>query len=272
MGSNGDGNVLREMLKHIEKKFDEKFEILLNRIDENNSKLRTELCKATSAIETLEKKNQVQKEKILILEKKIRRNNIAIFGSGCQKDNLLSCTINTLNDLLNVNINDSEISNIYQPITQGKAPIIVEFTRNITKLKIFAAIKPNLAKLKESGIWIAHDLSKEEREIQTFLRKHLKEAKIQNKTAKIVGNNLWINGNKHTYESLKSRELDTDKSDESDLESVFGSEESPGNKTIIKIGANNVTTNTNEEVSIKPSIGHSPSLQRKTRQSHKKKK
>lgn len=271
MGSDGDGNVLREMLKYIEKKFDEKFEILLGRIDESNSKLRTKLCKATSAIETLEKENQVQKERISLLEKKIRRNNIAIFGSDSQENNLLSCTIKTLNDLLNVNLNESEISNVYQPKTQGKAPIILEFTRYITKLKIFKAIKPNLAKLKESGIWIAHDLSKEEREIQTFLRKHLKEAKIQNKTAKIIGNNLIIDGTKYTYESLKTRELDADQTDESDLDSVFDSEGSPVNKTIIEIGENNVAINTNEP-SIKPKAGHIPSVQRQTRQSHKKKK
>lgn len=259
MGNNGDASVLQEMLKLIEKKFDEKFEVLLGKIQESNSNLGAELHQATSAVEILKKENQEQKERISFLEKRLRKNNVVIFGTHCQDNNLLADTIINLNTLLNINLGETDIANIYRPKTQGKPPIILEFTRNLTKARVFEGIRQNSTKLKEAKVLIKHDLTKEEREVQKFLREKLGQARKQNKTAKITGTSLLVDGVKFSYQFLKSKEIENERKEEleSDLESLYDSGKE--DKILLEGGP-------------KRKIAQSPSILRTTRQTQKKKK
>lgn len=123
-------------------------------------------------------------------------------------------------------------------------------------------------KLREAKVWITHDLSKEDRQIQSYLRKKSGQARTQNKTTRIVGKNLFIDGTKFTYESLKAKESDTDQADESDLESVY--DNGNDNNQEIKSNTNKGTTgNYDEDGSVKRKIVNSPSTLRTTRLTQK---
>lgn len=64
----------------------------------------------------------------------------------------------------------------------------------------------NVRKLKNTGISIGNDLTKEEQLEQRVLYSHLKAARDKQYSAKIKNNTLIINGDTYTYEELKNSE------------------------------------------------------------------
>ncbi|CAG9759995.1 unnamed protein product [Ceutorhynchus assimilis] len=105
-------------------------------------------------------------------------------------------------DNSNINTVDgtSDIDNV---CVFGKSRhILVKLTSFLKSREILT----NCKKLKGTGVSISEDLSKEEREENKILRKHLKEAKEQKLNAYIKNNQLVVNGQAYTAEELQKEE------------------------------------------------------------------
>ncbi|CAH1113533.1 unnamed protein product [Psylliodes chrysocephalus] len=95
--------------------------------------------------------------------------------------------------------------------------LILEFISFLKKQEIYKNIK----KLKGTGVAIANDASYEDRTKQRILVHHLKEAKIQNLSARIKGFSLEIEDKLYTVEDLKELEeslVSSSDSEEGDIE------------------------------------------------------
>ncbi|KAG5885364.1 hypothetical protein JTB14_035168 [Gonioctena quinquepunctata] len=99
---------------------------------------------------------------------------------------------------LKVNIKLDDVNNAYKLGKDATSPIVIEFVSFFKKLTIFQN-KTKLRELNEKGISITNDMSKEDREKQKILRKHLK----QNCVANIKGFTLYINNKPHSVEKLQ---------------------------------------------------------------------
>nr|CAI5843840.1 unnamed protein product [Callosobruchus analis] len=148
------------------------------------------------------------------IERKLRRNNIVIFGLQIKnKDNLLLETLDELKNLLSIDLTPGDINNIFQVDTE-KSPIILEFISLLKKQLVFKQVQ----KLKGTGVAIANDQSHEDRQLQKELVHHLKQAKQQNLHARIRGTRLEVSNRLYTIDELKSIENGTfeDSADEVD--------------------------------------------------------
>lgn len=183
-------------------------------INANIKEIKTDLSKQTEEINNiikkvsvLENENLDLKKKLLVAEQKIRKNNLVIYGvEENENADIISVTIKIFSTKLNVEINPLDINNIYRVGIKSenkRRPVIVELVRYIKKQEIFAQV----AKLKGTGISLAHDLTPEEREEKKILYSHYKAARAKNYLAKIRKNTLYVNGDPYTYEDLKNKEL-----------------------------------------------------------------
>lgn len=249
-----------ELLNILAQKIDDKFNFLSKSIEDSTANINKKLMIATKTILNLKKNNQDLRERVINLENKIRRNNIAVFGLESDKNNLLESSISKLNTALKVQVlSKSDISNIYWPQNKSSnTPVIFELITNFKKLEVFGKIKESLESLKEAKVFITNDLSYEERQVRKFLKEKQIELKKDNKDAKITGRALIVDGQKIHYKELLQTEVDYS---ESDLESVSEYE----TELLKEIANENDTTDLKKRKSI-----HSP-LHRVTRYSKKKK-
>lgn len=160
--------------------------------------------KLKSKINELEIENSEVKKKLFITQRKIKKNNIVVFGLADDEETDIKIQIKDLaTNRLGIALEEIDIDNIYRIGTKkGDKPraVIVEFVRNIKKQEIFK----NVTKLKGSGISIANDLAPEEIEEKKILLRHLKLAREKKYNATITKNILVINGEKYTSEDLKN--------------------------------------------------------------------
>lgn len=183
--------LLNEQTKDIKKDIKRNFKHIESKIYKNSKKI-TELEK-----------------RCLYLERKIRKNNIIIFGLNISDENLVTNTILKLNTYLESNITENDINNIYKLNKNEKSPIIVEFIRYLRKAEIFKNIE-KLKALKEHNISISNDLCMIDRQNQKILREHYKCAKEKNLNTKIRGHKLIIEDKVYTAEELEKADEDTD--------------------------------------------------------------
>lgn len=184
-------------------------EEIKNVVNEVSSKVDSTI----SEIGNLKKRN-------ITLERKIRRNNIVIFGLETTKQDLLQNTVAQLNTLLGLSIADSDINNIYTVGKTQKPPVILEFVSYLKKQALFLQV----GKLKGTGIAITNDLCIEDREEQKILKYHQKKARDQNLEARIKGKKLFIGNKSYSAEELGKIEQVT--YSETELEEDEISEES----------------------------------------------
>ncbi|CAG9763442.1 unnamed protein product [Ceutorhynchus assimilis] len=175
----------------------------------------TKLLKAT------EKKVQKLEEKNVQLERKVRRNNIILYGLKKQNGdrNLVKDSITKINELLSTNFKVSDINNIYR---LGKAPVLIEFLSFLKKSEIFNN-PDKLRGLKDTGCAISNDLCEEDRRELNILRKYLKRAKEENKSARIKGLKLEIENKTYTAKELEQLDSASDSSG-SELSETTGDE------------------------------------------------
>ncbi|CAG9763536.1 unnamed protein product [Ceutorhynchus assimilis] len=139
------------------------------------------------------------KNRALLHERKLRKNNIIVFGIPRCSD-ILNNTISALNNLLGVDIKVDDINNITQLGNTANSPILIEFISFLKKSSLFG----HVSKLKGTKISIANDLCPEDRENHRILVKYLKEAKGRNLNAKIKGNKLVIDDTAYSIEDLEA--------------------------------------------------------------------
>lgn len=168
--------------------------------------------------------------KYLFYERKLRKNNIIIFGlDNVDNTDLVRYTLGRINEVLDLNFSDSDINNVYKIGRSEKPPVIVEFISYLKKIEVFRDID-KLRSLKGKNISISNDLCKVDREIQNTLRKHLNIARGQNQQARLKGNRLEIEGKLYTVSDLEG-EAETDSSSDTD------SDTSPGDDLNVNIEA-----------------------------------
>lgn len=193
--------------------------VLLNTIINQNNDIKKDIEQIKSDIATqcqkidnigckvvtLENENKELNKKLIIVERKLKTNNIIIFGIEENILDLLSFVKKIIIETLEVKITDLEINNIYrigQKSTNKLRPVKLELVTNLKKQEIFREV----SKLKNTGIVFSNDLLPQEREEQKVLRYHLKTAREKQYNAKIVKNKLVINGDTYSYEDLKKQE------------------------------------------------------------------
>lgn len=169
-------------------------------IQAETEKLSKSLSFQTEKLNNLEKKcNQLESHQ-LSLERQLRKNNIIIFGLKTSKDtNLVAFVIESFKKLLDTNIAESDLNNVFVLKSEKSTPIKVEFISYLKKRAVFN----NVDKLKGSKIFIANDLCYDDRQDEKLLRQHLKSARSQNLFAKIKGRTLQVNDDCYTVEQLK---------------------------------------------------------------------
>lgn len=182
-----------------------------NEIKQDIKEIKRELVKHTETIgelknkiNVLELENSEIKKELRITQRKIKKNNIIIFGLPDDEELDVKTQVKALAaNSLGVTLEEIEIDNVYRigtkKVNKPRA-VIVELVRNIKKQEIFK----NVTKLKGTGIIITNDLIPEEIEEKKVLVRHLKLAREKQYNATIKNNKLVVNGETYTCEDLKN--------------------------------------------------------------------
>lgn len=165
-----------------------------------NAKITKVLEEQNKKIEILEKKYNDIESNQLNLERLMRKNNIVIFGLEVKlEQNLCQTVLKKLNEILEINLKEEDLNNIYTIKTDKGIPIKIEFLSYLKKSLIFK----NIHKLKNTQIFIANDLCYKDRIQLKILQKHQKLAKSKNLPTKIIGQKLLVNGEFFTADQLE---------------------------------------------------------------------
>ncbi|CAG9768347.1 unnamed protein product [Ceutorhynchus assimilis] len=200
---NTDKNIppeFKAFYEKIEALFNEKFALLKTDFDH----LKSKLADSEKLIKELKRDNEDLEGKLLKFNSNTKKNNLIIFGlEETDEEDPYQVVLNLFSSILNINTTKEEISAVYR---FGKAsrtrPILVKFISYHKK----STILQNAKLLKGSEIAISLDLTKEERENQKILYRHLKEAKNQGLEAKIKKNELIVQGETFTIKELLNLE------------------------------------------------------------------
>lgn len=158
----------------------------------------------------------------LHLERRIRKNNVILFGLSLDGTDLAEQVLQKLNDLFETAFTIAEINNVYKIGKSKSPPVIVEFVSFLRKSEIFK--KPDkLRALRGTGISIAHDLCQEDRKNMKILRQHLREVRAKGQEAKIVGTKLKIGDRFYSAAELNNpSEVEYETIDDSESEEEGG--------------------------------------------------
>lgn len=176
------------------------------------------------------------------LERKVRKNNIVVFGLEVTKHvDLSEFVVQKINELLDVNITVDDINNIYKPgndVTNVKLPIVIEFR----SFQLKNVVMKNLKKLKGKKVYISNDMCEEDRNTHTLLVKYMKKAIAGKHKAQIKGDKLIVNGMGYTLRQLESENFFVQP--ESNLESAAGRQKSGtliSDKQLLALGKTDIS-------------------------------
>lgn len=138
---------------------------------------------------------------MLNLERKVRKNNIAIFGVSDNEANLIKYVCSIFQNILGLQIGEDDLNDAYRIVTtkNTRTPVIVEFISYQKKLSVLK----NAKKLKGSNIYIAKDQCIEDQVQNKILIKHLKEARSKGAVAYIKRDKLIISNEPYTIDQLE---------------------------------------------------------------------
>jgi regulator of replication initiation timing len=181
-------NMLTDMKDQILSSITRRVEVLESQIFDKNSetdKLKKQLESKQSEIEKLKEENQDLRNKFdrEILSSKMianeqeqysRKNNVRVQGvpedeAKESSENCTKKTLQLLNAKMGLDIKDTDVGIAHRlgKFKDGKnRPVIVQFVRKQTKINIMSQTK----KLKDTGIYINHDLTKLNNEVLASLR------------------------------------------------------------------------------------------------------
>lgn len=169
-------------------------------IEASEARLLLEVAALNNKIVKLEIENTELKNKIEELERQNRQNNIVIFGLETSEEEINGKQIcQDLKRLIHTDVIESDINNCYRLGKSVECPIKVEFVSYLKKKQILA----NCKNLKGTNVYIAHDLTPEQRNENQILRRHLNNARQnKNNTCFIKNNKLHINKKIYTPNDL----------------------------------------------------------------------
>lgn len=192
----------------------ELYEKLAGLLDIKLNEIKSEIKSIKNTVFKLDNKCNELEKRIINLDRKVRKNNIIIFGlEEVSEKNLLNYVLKKLNETLHIDLRDTDINNIYK--IGSKNTILLEFISHLRKQLVFKNIK----KLKGSNISITNDLCPEDQNNRKILYENLKEARKRNLTAIIKNNKLYVNNEAFTADQLINKE-NTTETEEVDI-SIF---------------------------------------------------
>ena len=186
---------------------------LLQKVDKNGEEIKADINiikddlkntseKLETKVGNLEAENQILKKRIIACERKLKKNNIIIYGLDTQDSPVLDTVIKFIKDKLNIELKLSDIDDCYQLKNNASQSIVLlGLIAHLKKSEIFK----NLSKLKNTGVSFADDLPFEDRQERKLLNIHLKKAKANNIQAKIIRNKIIIEGVTHTLSDLTAQ-------------------------------------------------------------------
>lgn len=184
---------LRAEVSEIKKNFEtqnERFKIIENKVS------------------NLEETNRKLELRLNNVEKKLKRNNVIIFG--LYEDNnipLIELVRKFFVEKLNVSLEQTDLNDAYRigsKQTNGnQRPVIVELLSKHKKKEVFNNVKL----LKNTKYSIADDLSEKERKERKILYEHHVAARTKGYPTKIFRNRLEINGKTYTTRDLQDSAL-----------------------------------------------------------------
>lgn len=134
-----------------------------------------------------------------------RQNNIIVFGLDVlalnNQSSLLAYIKEFFQKHLDVTVLDTDLNNIYK-IGKQKNIVKIEFLSYIKKVELLKQSR----RLKGTHVYIANDLSPEERDEQRILRDYSKLARDQSVTAFIRGKHLVVDDQRLTAKQLEAGE------------------------------------------------------------------
>lgn len=183
-------------------------EELKSAIEAVEVRIALKLEEANRRLFELEKENNILKTKIEEQDRKIRKNNIVIFGLKHLEENITANFVTCeIRKLFGVEINEIELKNFYTLGKSTTSPILVEFVSFLKKKEILM----NAKKLKGTKISVANDLTIKQRQDYTILKRHLHLAKLdKNKNCFIKKFRLHVGNKIYSVEDLEEAN-DTEK-------------------------------------------------------------
>lgn len=180
-------------------------------------------------IENLEKDHRHLNNKIEFLDRKVRKNNILIFGVKEDNDKSVFEVVSAIFDeKLNIKLSIDCIANIYRigkfKDNSFKRPIIIQFTSFLKKSEVIKRRRY----LKGTNIFISDDLTETERAEKRVLNKHLKNAKDKNLNAYLKNNSIVVNGEVFTAQDLQKSSVN----DTGELDTVHKTTEGVNENTV----------------------------------------
>ncbi|KAG5865271.1 hypothetical protein JTB14_006491 [Gonioctena quinquepunctata] len=148
----------------------------------------------------LEKENKLIQERTENIERKIKENNIVIFGLKHPGQNITIDFISRkLERLVGIEVQAADLNNFYTLGKTESCPIKIEFISFLKKNEILRYMK----KLKRTSISIANDMTFKQREDSKILRKHLNLARQDNIVNCFINNNkLFVNNQIYSVKDL----------------------------------------------------------------------
>ncbi|KAL3282335.1 hypothetical protein HHI36_005522 [Cryptolaemus montrouzieri] len=152
-------------------------------------------------IKELEHINGKLRKELNFIDKKQKKNKLVVHGLDPEVGNIEEKVIDIARNSLQVELNSSDINDIYKVGKGAKKPVIVELISYRKKCQILKGAN----KLKGTSIFLSPDLSPEERAQHKMLVNHMNEARNRGKQAKIQGKTLIIEGQTITIQQLEKQ-------------------------------------------------------------------
>ncbi|KAG5867040.1 hypothetical protein JTB14_008339 [Gonioctena quinquepunctata] len=180
-------------------------------IEARETRLLLEIEEMKQKVNNLETENQILTNKVEILEMNSEKNNILIFGLESSEDISATSVTKKLKTLLDVNVNEADLNNLYRLNKSEKPPVKIEFICHLKKTEILKQTK----KLKGTGIAISHDLTFKQRREQKILKTFLNRARENPADQSYIkGNKLYVNSKAYTVEELQEISYSEERSED----------------------------------------------------------
>lgn len=195
---------LKNLFANLNTTINEKTSEIRKELKEQIAELKREALFTASEFERkikeLEIKNREQHQNIIFLERKVRKNNVVIYGINTDEPDLVTRVLEIIKKL-DINIGASDLNDVYFVKKQKDKPnpVIVEFLSYQKKILVLK----NAFKLKGKNIYISRDQCYEDREKNKILLYHQKQARAKGESAYIRGEKLFIGNEPYTIEELK---------------------------------------------------------------------
>lgn len=185
-------------------------------IKEDLALLRTQIGSLDGELLSIKQENILLKEetsalkdKVRLLERASRENNLVIYNLNVPDTAKLSeLVVRFFESILDIKLQPWDINNVTllgKSATSSKTPpVLLKLTSALKKREIFRALN----KLKGSGYSISEDLSREERARRKVIYENYKSAKVKGYPVQLFKNSVIINGKKYKYEDLKNCQLE----------------------------------------------------------------